>query len=149
MAPVAFAGGPSRNLAQRYAHRTYVIQGDSNRNFELAGPRIAVRSADGSTLTAFGIVLADSRDGTGQAVLLFRGRRFLGWASAFDTLRLGVIRKGHSIAVNYGVYRGNDPFCCPSSIKTVRYRWNGARIVASARPPLIYGRRGSRLRLRR
>jgi hypothetical protein len=39
--------------------------------------------------------------------------------------------------------------CCPSSKKTVRYRWKGGRIVADATPPLIYGKRGSRLHLAR
>jgi hypothetical protein len=29
------------------------------------------------------------------------------------------------IVVRYGVYRGNDPFCCPLSLKRIVYRWNG------------------------
>jgi LppP/LprE lipoprotein len=58
-----------------------------------------------------------------------------------------VATSGHSIAVVYGVYKGNDPFCCQSSKKTVRYRWNGSRIVADGTPPLVYGRKGSRLHL--
>jgi hypothetical protein len=93
------------------------------------------------------MVLADSGDGTGQAVELFRGRRFLGWASAYDTVHLSVSERGRAIAVRYGVYRGNDPFCCPSATKTVHYRWNGSRIVADKAPPLIYGHRGNRLHL--
>ena len=31
--------------------------------------------------------------------------------------------------------------------KTVRYRWNGSRIVADATPPLVYGHHGHRLHL--
>jgi hypothetical protein len=147
-APPATAAGPSRATAQRYAHRTYVNDPSlGRRRFALAGPRATAHAADGSTITAFGIVLADSGDGTGQAVLLFRGVRFLGWASAYDTLHLGVSGAGSSIRVRYGVYRGNDPFCCPSSTKTVRYRWAHGRIVADGTPPLIYGRRGTRLHL--
>ena len=144
------AAGPSRRVASRYAHRTYVVQpGAGRRHFALAGPRRAVRAADGSTITAFGAVLADSGDGTGQIVLLFRGRRFLGWASAFDTVRLVVSTSGRRIFVTYGVFRGNDPFCCPSSRRTVAYRWVRGRIVADGTPPRIYGRRGDRLHLAR
>ncbi|MEA2271316.1 MAG: LppP/LprE lipoprotein [Solirubrobacteraceae bacterium] len=148
-APSAGAAGPSRHVADRYAKRTYIVQAGARRTFSLTGPRATVRASDGSTITAFGMVLADSGDGTGQAVLLFRGAHFLGWASTFDALHLSVGHQGNAITVRYGVYRGNDPFCCPSSFKTVRYRWNGRRIVASADPPLTYGRRGDRLHLRR
>jgi hypothetical protein len=147
-APSAGANGPSRATAQRYAHRTYIVQTGKRRSFSLAGPRATVRAGDGSTITAFGMVLSDSGDGTGQAVLLFRGARFLGWAAGRDTLHLSVGHRGDAITVRYGAYRGNDPFCCPSSFKTVRYRWNGKRIVAGGDPPLVYGRRGDRLHLR-
>lgn len=143
----AHAAGPSHATAERYAHRTYIVQFGHHRRFETVGHRRAVRAADGSLITAFGMVLADSGDGTGQAVELFRGRRFLGWASAYDTLHLNVGRRGRAIAVHYGVYRGNDPFCCPSSVRTVHYRWNGSRIVADKKPPLIFGHHGNRLHL--
>jgi LppP/LprE lipoprotein len=146
-AATAAANGPSRLLAQRYAHRTYIVQGSARRVFDLVGHRIAITAGDGSTITAFGAVLADSGDGSGQAVLLFRGVHFLGWASAYDTLHLRVEKDDDAIAVRYGVYRGNDPFCCPSTLKTIRYSWNGRRIVADSAPPLIYGHRGDRLYL--
>jgi LppP/LprE lipoprotein len=147
LAVPALAAGPSRSLAQRYAHRTYVVDPTlGRRTFHLDTPRFAVRATDGSTITAFGAVL-DSADGTGQIVLLFRDGRFLGWASAYDTLHLAVRSSAGAIAVTYGVYRGNDPFCCPSSKKTIRYRWNGSRIVADGTPPLVFGRRGNRLHL--
>ena len=145
----AAARGPSRAVAQSYAHRTYIVQSGRQRRFTLVGPRATVHARDGSTITAFGLVLADSGDGTGQAVLLFRGTRFLGWASSRDALHLRVGRRDDAITVRYGVYRGSDPFCCPSSFRTIRYRWNGERVVASGDPPLIYGRRGDRLHLRR
>jgi hypothetical protein len=124
-----------------------VQPGVGRRRFALQGGRVAVRAADGSTITAWNIVVADSGDGTGEAVVLFRGRRFLGWASAYDTVHLAVGSRGRAIRVRYGVYRGNDPFCCPSRIKTVSYRWNGRRIVAGGTPPKIYGHRGDRLHL--
>jgi hypothetical protein len=146
-APAASAAGPTRATAARYAARTYVVDAGRHRPFALIGAGQTVRAADGSTITGFGMVLADSGDGTGQAVLLFRGTRFLGWASAFDALHLSVGASGRAIVVTYGVYSGDDPFCCPSSRRAVRYRWTGRRIAASANPPLIYGRRGSRLHL--
>jgi hypothetical protein len=49
--------------------------------------------------------------------------------------------------VRYGAYKGDDPFCCPSSTKTVHYRYRGGRIVADATPPLVFGQRGSKLHL--
>jgi LppP/LprE lipoprotein len=144
----AAAAGPSHAAAERYAHRTFVVDPHlGKRRFETVGGRVTVHARDGSTITAFAMVIADSGDGSGQAVLLFRNRHFLGWDSAYDTLHLSVAGRGTAVRVRYGVYRGNDPFCCPSAIKTVAYRWNGRRIVANAKPPLIYGRHGSRLHL--
>jgi hypothetical protein len=143
----ALAAGPSRSLAARYAHRTYINQsGLGRRVYHVEGPRYAFTAPDGSTITAFGAVL-DSADGTGEIVLLFRNLHFLGWASAFDAVHLSVGTSGRAIAVTYGVYSGNDPFCCPHAKKTVRYRWNGKRITADGEPPLAYGSRGNRLHL--
>jgi hypothetical protein len=141
------ATGPSRSLAERYAHRTYINQqGLGRRVYHVEGPREAFTAADGSKITAFGGVL-DSADGTGEIVLLFRNLRFLGWASAFDAVHLSVKQSGRSIAVTYGVYSGNDPFCCPHARTTVHYRWNGHRITADGQPPPAYGSHGNRLHL--
>lgn len=144
----ATAAGPSRAVAQSYAHRSYVVDGTlGKRRFALSGPKAIARGSDGSTITAFGMVLADSGDGTGQAVLLFRGTRFLGWASDRLQLRLRVTGSGRAISVKYGAYSGDDPFCCPSKTKTVHYRYRGGKIVADATPPLVFGKRGSKLHL--
>lgn len=147
-APAASAAGPSRAVAQSYAHRSYVVDGSlGQRRFALTGPKATARGSDGSTLTAFGMVLADSGDGTGQAVLLFRGTRFLGWASDRLQLHLSVSGAGQAISVKYGAYSGDDPFCCPSKTKVVHYRYRGGKIVADATPPLVFGHRGSKLHL--
>ena len=91
--PGTSATGPSRSVAEQYASRTYVVQsGAGIRRFKLYGQSVSVHASDGSALTAFGVLLADSGDGTGQAVLLFRGARFLGWASARDTVKLSLRR---------------------------------------------------------
>jgi hypothetical protein len=142
------SGTPSAADADRYARRTYVVQAQlGKRVFKVAGPGVTVTADDGSPITAFGMVLADSGDGTGQAVLLFRGTKFLGWASDRLAIRLSVGRSGTAIVVKYGTFQGDDPFCCPSSKKAVHYSRNGARIVADGDPPLAYGRVGDRLHL--
>ncbi len=117
------------------------------RVFKLNGSPAAVTASDGSTISAFSLLLADSGDGTGQAVLLFRGTKFLGWASDRLAMRLTVAAAGNQIAVKYGDFQGNDPSCCPSSTKTISYSWNGSRIVADGDPPLAYGKPGDRLHL--
>jgi hypothetical protein len=147
--PVARAGTPTRSTAARYARRTFIVQpaGLGKRRFKLNGARSTVSVADGSTLSAFPIVLRDSGDGTGQDVLLFHNRRFVGWASRTNMLKLSVSLAGDAIAVNYGNFQGSDAVCCPSSIKTVNYRWQGGRLVADGTPPTVYGRRLERLHL--
>jgi hypothetical protein len=149
--PGARAGTPTRSTAARYARRTFIVQpaGLGKRRFKLNGPRSTVGVADGSTLSGFPIVLSDSGDGTGQDVLLFHNRHFIGWASRTDMLKLSVSRAGDAIAVNYGDFQGDDPFCCPSAIKTVNYRWQEGRLVADGTPPTVYGRRLERLHLAR
>ncbi len=146
-AGAAQAAGPSHASAKRYAHRTYINQLGHRRHFVLQGGRHAVTAKDGSRITAWNILLADSGDGSGEAVILFRGRRFLGWASIYTSIHVAVHARGRAIRVVYGVYSGNDPFCCPHATKTIGYRWNGSRIVASATPPREYGRRGPKLHL--
>lgn len=142
------SGLPSRQDAEQYAERSYVDQEQLGRRiFKVEGPAVTVTADDDSQISAFGMVLADSGDGTGEAVLLFRDRKFLGWASDRLAIHLLVESSGNSVAVKYGNYQGNDPFCCPSSTTTVRYSWNGERIVADRDPPLAYGKQGDRLRL--
>jgi hypothetical protein len=139
---------PSTEQAQQYAQRTYVVQPSlGKRVFKVASPRLSTTASDGSLISAYDIVLADSGDGTGQAVLLFRGQRFLGWASDRLALRLSSSTSGDAIAVNYGDFQGNDPLCCPSAHKIVRYSWGGSRVVADGDPPRSYGRQGDQLHL--
>jgi hypothetical protein len=152
--PASSGGGsakvlrPSRLKAHRFAHRSFVRQKHfGKRHFKLLGSSKSVTAADGSRVTAFPIILADSGDGTGQAVLLFHNKHFVGWSSGRLTIRLALGAVGRKIVVRYGVFRGNDPLCCPSSTKRVKYRWNGSRIVSSGTAPLAYGHKLSRLRL--
>jgi len=138
----------STEEAQQYAQRTYVVQPSvGKRVFKVASGPVTVTASDGSTISAFDVVLADSGDGTGQAVLLFRGSQFLGWASNRLAIRLKSSASGNDVAVDYGDFQGSDPLCCPSSSKTVSYSWDGSRIVADGDPPVSYGKQGDQLHL--
>lgn len=142
--------GPSRSTAQSYAHRTFAHQEFAGKlHFMLNGPSHSVTANDGSRLTAFPIVVENTGDGAGQAVLLFHNGDFVRWASRRIAVKLGVGgRRGRRILVKYAVYRGRDAICCPSGgLKRVTYRWNGSRIVPSGRAPKAWGRKQARLHL--
>lgn len=143
-----------RVKARTAAERTFIYErnyggphahGRHMRRFGLRGqPAYTVKAADGSYLTAFQATL-DSVDGTGDIVLLFHNLNFLGWASNRLAGNLDLGRRGDAILIRYWVYRGRNAICCPSGKRAVTYQWNGSRIVASGKPPLIYGRAGQRL----
>ena len=140
-------GEPSRALAEQYARRTYIEDPAlGRRTFTVVGQGASVRTTDGSRISAFPIVIADS-DGTGMAALLFRGTEFIGWASAFSAGGVGVSESGDAILATYSEYVEGDANCCPSGSKPVLYRYTSGRIVADGEPPLSFGQRGSRLRL--
>jgi LppP/LprE lipoprotein len=41
-----------------------------------------------------------------------------------------------NIDVTCANYKNNDPLCCPSGQPvTIRYHWNGTRLIPSGRPP--------------
>ena len=143
-----------RGKARQSAHRTFIYErnyggphaaGQHKRRFSLRGQdSYTVRSPDESLLTAFQATLS-SADGTGDIVLLFRNLHFVGWASNRLAGNLFLGRRGTHILVRYFVYRGSDAFCCPSSKKAITYAWNGSRVVASGKPPLVFGKPGQRL----
>jgi hypothetical protein len=134
--------------ARLFAGRTYVESGKEHRHFFLWQPNSwGFVEPDQSTITAFTAGLA-SADGTGDIVLLFHNNSFVGWAGNRMAVNIAEIKVGHrSILVRYAVYRGRDPICCPSGFKTISYRWNGAKIVASAQQPRAWGKVGLRLHL--
>ena len=138
---------PSRALAAQYARRTYIEDPAlGKRTFTVIRPGVSVRATDGSRISGFPIMIADS-DGTGMAVLLFRGTEFTGWASAFSAGGVSVSESGDAVLATYSVYADGDANCCPSGSKPVSYRWASGRIVADGEPPLSFGKRGSRLQL--
>jgi hypothetical protein len=85
-------------------------------------------------------VRRQSADGTGQIVLLFRNGNFLGWDSAYESMRLRLSATGTRIVVRYAVCRGDDPFCCPSGrarrVPLERLQDHGeCRAATDLRPP--------------
>lgn len=140
-----------RGKARSAAFRTFIYapnyggHGRHKRRFSLRGQdAYTVKSPDGSLLTAF-LATLSSVDGTGDMVLLYRDLKFIGWASNRLAGNLLLGRKGNRILIRYYAYKGRDAFCCPSSKKAITYLWNGSRVVASGKPPLIYGKPGQRL----
>lgn len=133
------AEGPSATVARRYAARTYrVVPSVGKIHFSLTEHRSSVLAADGSTITAFAIFSSVNGLAVNStwAVMFFRNSKFLGWASSHDTRFLSLEPPTvDAIRVQYSVYEPSDPTCCPSSRKTISYRWNGARIVADGNPP--------------
>ena len=142
--------GPTPNIALSYAKRTFiVVSGLGNVQFRL-GAQKSVTAKDGSMITAFSITndpggMADSFS---AAVMLFRNGVFLGWASSRTEMYLTLeAPSGNAIRVRYPIWKAADHTCCPSGHELVSYTWNGTRIVASAQPPLIYGKSGALLHL--
>ena len=144
------APGPSRSTASSYAKRTYiVVAGVGNVQFKL-GTEKSVTANDGSTITAFSITndYGGTADSAHAAVMFFRAAGFLGWASSRAAMFLTLEpSSGSAIRVSYPIWTASDPTCCPSGTEVVSYGWNGSRIVASAQPPMIFGKPGTKLHL--
>jgi hypothetical protein len=148
--PIATSPGPSRSTALTYAKRTYIVVARvGNVKFYL-GTEKSVTAKDGSTITAFSITndYRGTADSASSAVMVFRGGSFVGWASSRTEMSLTLEpSSGNAIRVLYPIWKAADHSCCPSGRELVSYTWNGTRIVASAQPPLIYGKQGALLHL--
>lgn len=135
------------SVVRHWMRRTREV-GDSRTHFTRLGPRLSVPDGKGRSITAVIGGRYPTADGKGQLVFFFHGRAFLGWDTARESIAIAPIRRGrgHGIQVPYVHYAPSDALCCPSrGLRTVTYRWNGRRIVASRRPP---NATGSRVRLR-
>ena len=88
-----------------------------------------------------------SADGTAQRAFFFAGGRLVGTDTASDSAGIRVDRaRAPVIALGYELFDPKDAQCCPTGgATTVRYRWNGSRVVAlDPIPPSSYAARGSR-----
>lgn len=93
---------------------------DSTRSYK---PRATLRVLVG---TATG-----SADGHNQRAFFFVRRRYIGTDSAEPSANLAYVSQTRTtVRLSYGVYGPGSAQCCPSSHRTVRFHWNGRRLVA-------------------
>lgn len=74
--------------------------------------------------------LSTSVDGHPQQAFFFHEGRFVGTDVAASANVRWVWSTGDTVALQYDLYRPDDPMCCPSAgASTVRYHWNGSAVV--------------------
>jgi len=72
----------------------------------------------------------DSGDGYAKKAFFFVNGRYIGTDTSNDSAGIRVGSQGdRQITLEYAIYGKNDALCCPSSSATVRYSWNGSRLV--------------------
>src|SRR3954470_12156216 len=72
----------------------------------------------------------DSGDGYAKRAFFFVGGRYIGTDTSDDSAGIRVEgQSGTTVTLAYAIYQSNDALCCPSSTSTVRYQWNGSRLV--------------------
>ena len=98
---------------------------DSTRHYKpWAKLRVLVATATGSA------------SGNNQQAFFFVGRRFIGTATSVPTGSLAYVGQSSTVVrLSYGVFGPGSGDCCPTSHRTVRFRWNGKRLVALDRIP--------------
>ncbi len=149
-ASAAAAPGPSRSTALEYAKRSYLVLSHFGKVPFRLGTERSVTARDGSTITAYAITSnpGGTADSFYAAVIFFRNRSFLGWASSREEMSLTLEpSSAGAIRVEYPIWKQGDATCCPSSHVLISYSWNGSRLLASGQPPLIYGEPGALLHL--
>jgi LppP/LprE lipoprotein len=88
-----------------------------------------------------------SADATAQRAFFFAAGRLVGTDTSSDSAGISVaFARPPVIALRYRLFNPTDPQCCPTAgTATVRYRWNGRRLVPlDPIPPASYGASGSR-----
>lgn len=98
---------------------------DSTRTYKpRATLRVLVATATGSV------------DGHNQRAFFFVGRRYLGTDALYPHASLAYVgQTSTTVRLRYGVYGKGSGQCCPTSHRTVRFHWNGRRLVALDRIP--------------
>ncbi|KPM50686.1 hypothetical protein ACG83_38495 [Frankia sp. R43] len=75
--------------------------------------------------------LTSSVDGHPQQAFFFSQGRFVGTDSVPSANVRWVWSTSDTVALQYDLYRPDDPMCCPSAgAATVRFRWNGTAVQA-------------------
>jgi hypothetical protein len=72
----------------------------------------------------------DSGDGYAKRAFFFVGGRYIGTDTSDDSANVRVEgQTDDTVTLAYAIYGPNDALCCPARTETVRYRWNGSRLV--------------------
>jgi LppP/LprE lipoprotein len=101
----------------------------------------------GAALAAIVGVRKGSADATAQRAFFFAGAGLAGTDTRSDSAGIRIaFSRPPVIALRYELFNPRDPQCCPSAgSATVRYRWNGDRLVPLDRaPPSSYSAPRSR-----
>ena len=70
-----------------------------------------------------------SVDGKDQRAFFFAGSKYLGTDTSEPSGSIHVeFTSDTTVALSYALFAPEDPLCCPSSRKTVRYRWDGQQL---------------------
>jgi uncharacterized protein YcfL len=84
----------------------------------------------GDTLRVLVGTKADSGDGYAKRAFFFVGGRYIGTDTSDDSAQLRVENaSGSDVTIAYAIYGRNDALCCPGGTATVRYQWDGSRLV--------------------
>ena len=73
---------------------------------------------------------SDSGDGYAKRAFFFVGGRYIGTDTSDDSANIRVESQSDAtVTLAYAIYGPNDALCCPGGTRTVRYEWNGSRLV--------------------
>ncbi len=75
-------------------------------------------------------ILKKSADGKYQRTFFFVDGRYIGTDTAKPSADIGVKNTAADlVTASYGIFQPSDALCCPSSHRSVRYEWNGSKLV--------------------
>ncbi len=75
-------------------------------------------------------VRKDSGDGYARRAFFFVGRRYIGTDTSDDSAGIRVDGQSDTtITLAYALYGRGDALCCPGGTGSVRYQWNGSKLV--------------------
>ena len=84
----------------------------------------------GDTLRVLIGTREDSGDGYAKRAFFFVGGRYIGTDTSDDSAQIRVeSAAGDTVTLAYALYGPDDPLCCPGDTATVRYQWNGSKLV--------------------
>jgi hypothetical protein len=118
--------------------RTVEVATPTEHFVPVPGAKLTVADGFGGSLTAVVGQRFPTAGAYGQLVFLWHNDRFLGWDSAYESVKILGLHSpaAGEVEVAYAHYAANDPACSPSlSPVRVIYRWTGRRLIANARPP--------------